>query len=119
MTFAIFPIVLLMSRLQIISKKIPFYCPVTLQREQVKENKSSLAMPSEQDIKKLEEYLLCLKSTEVNSIFIEQENIAIDLLLNQENIRHLQSFISVVWHQAYIVIRDYVIENGDKDDVGF
>ena len=94
-------------------------CDLAEVYEQLTENESSLAMPCNEDIKKLKEYILSLKSTEAHTIFVKQENIAIDLLLNQENVRQLDSFISVVWYQSYVAVRDHVFENGDNDDVVF
>ena len=94
-------------------------CDLAEVYEQLTENESSLAMPCEEEIKKLKAYLLSLKSTEAHTLFVKQENNAIDILLNPENIRQLDSFMCVVWYQVYVVVRDHVFENGDSDDMVF
>ena len=86
--------------------------------ELITENESGLAMLSEQDINKLKEFLLSLKSEEPHSTFICHENAAVEHL-SKDNMQQLQSFISVVWCQAYVVIRSHIIENGDRDDIIF
>ena len=94
-------------------------CDLAEVYEQLTENESSLAMPCEEDIKKLKAYLLSSKSTEAHTLFVKQENNAIDILLNPENIRQLDSFMCVVWYQVYVVVHDHVFENGDSDDMVF
>ena len=87
--------------------------------ELITENESGLAIPSQQDIDKLKEFLLSLKSEEPHSTFIRQENAAVDHLSKEDNSQQLQSFISVVWYKAYVGIRNHINENGNKDDVVF
>ena len=94
-------------------------CELAEVYERLKENKSNLAMPSEQNINALKEHLLDLKRAESQSSFVEQENNAIDFLGSQENVKLITSFISIIWYQCYKVICSYIKENGDKDGFTF
>ena len=58
--------------------------------ELITENESGLAIPSQQDIDKLKEFLLSLKSEEPHSTFIRQENAAVDHLSKEDNSQQLQ-----------------------------
>ncbi|CAB3978897.1 ATP-dependent DNA helicase PIF1 [Paramuricea clavata] len=82
--------------------------------EQLEQHKSDLGLPPEECVNEAKNYLGSLTSCETTTSYIELENSAVNFLLTEDTSWKLEAFISIVWHEAYKLIRSHIVETGDQ-----